>query len=298
MGYFLAIREKGFQRDILGLPPDWPEKEALEVRYQQAEEERLLYVATTRAKQLLVVSTCPQKPNKGPWKDLYPYLGAVPELSAPGQIMVEAILEGKVSPQVLDTARSDRAARISWGRQPSYAVESVTAAAKASTQESPFPEDSDKGMSWGRIVHRLLEATARDATLNLDLSARNLLVEEERLLTERDEVVALVKSVMCSELWQRQARAEKRLVEVPFSLMLQEEIPKVISGVIDLAFKEPDGWVIADYKTDWVNGNLDALIAFYRRQVEMYKDFWERMSGERVKEAGLYFVSINQWVTL
>lgn len=297
-GYFVAIREKGFQRDILGLPPKWPEKESLEVQYQQAEEERLLYVATTRAKQLLVVSTCPEKSNRGPWKDLYPYLAGVPGLPAPGQSMVEAISEGKIFPQALETARSDRAARIAWGKQPSYAVESVTAAAKASTLESPFPEDSDKGMSWGRIVHRLLEAAARDAALNLDQSAHNMLVEEERPLTELDEVVALVKSVMGSELWQRQARAEKRLVEVPFSLMLQEEIPKVMSGVIDLAFIEPDGWVIADYKTDRVNGNLDALIAFYRRQVEMYKDFWERMSGERVKEAGLYFVSINQWVTL
>ncbi|MGO9621581.1 MAG: UvrD-helicase domain-containing protein [Desulfobaccales bacterium] len=298
MGYFVAIREKGFQRDILGLPPEWPEKESLEVQYQQAEEERLLYVATTRAKQLLVVSTCPQKPNRGPWKDLYQYLGGVPELPAPRQRAVESIPEGKISPQALETARSDRAARISWGKQPSYAVESVTAAAKASTQESPFTEDSDKGMSWGRIVHRLLEAAARDSTLNLDLSAQNLLVEEERPLTERDEVVALVKSVMCSELWRRQARAEKRLFEVPFSLTLQEEIPKVMSGVIDLAFKEPDGWVIADYKTDRVNKNLDALIAFYRRQVEMYKDFWERMSGEKVKEAGLYFINIGRWIEI
>jgi ATP-dependent helicase/nuclease subunit A len=298
MGYFVASREKGFQRDILGLPPEWPEKESLEVHYQQAEEERLLYVATTRAKQLLVVSTCPQKPNRGPWKDFYQDLVGVPELPAPGQSSVQAIPEGKISPPALETARNDRAARISWGKQPSYAVESVTAAAKASTQELPFPGDSDKGMSWGRIVHRLLEAAARDSSLDLDLAAQNLLVEEERPVTERDEVVALIKAVMGSELWQRQARAEKRLIEVPFSLMLQEEIPKVMSGVIDLTFKEPDGWVIADYKTDQVNGNLDALIAFYRRQVEMYKDFWERMSGERVKEAGLYFISINQWVPL
>lgn len=298
MGYFVASREKGFQKEILGLPPEWPEKEALEVQYQQEEEERLLYVATTRAKQLLVVSNCPKKPNRGPWKDLNQYLEGVPEIPSPGQTKDTAIPEGKISRQALETNRSDRSARISWVKKPSYAVESVTAAAKASTQESPFPGDSDKGMSWGRIVHRLLEAAARDSTLNLNLSAQNLLVEEERPLTERDEVVALVKSVMGSELWERQAAAEKRLFEVPFSLMLHEEIPKVMSGVIDLAFKEPDGWVIADYKTDRVDGNLDALIAFYRRQVEMYKDFWERMSGERVKETGLYFVSINQWVTL
>ena len=71
-----------------------------------------------------------------------------------------------------------------------------------------------------------------------------------------------------------------------------------MSGALDLAFKEEDGWVIADYKTDKVDGNLEALVAYYKPQVDMYRKFWQEMSGEKVKEAGLYFIDVGQWITV
>ena len=40
-------------------------------------------------------------------------------------------------------------------------------------------------------------------------------------------------------------------------------------------------------KVDW---NLDALVVYYRSQVEIYRRLWQEMSGEDVKAAGLYFV--------
>ena len=102
---------------------------------------------------------------------------------------------------------------------------------------------------------------------------------------------------MSSKLCRRMKKAEETLVEVPFSLKIEgEELPKIVSGAIDLAFKEPDGWIIADYKTDKVDGNLDKLIAYYKPQVEMYREFWKEMSGQGVKEAGIYFVDVGKWV--
>ena len=88
-------------------------------------------------------------------------------------------------------------------------------------------------------------------------------------------------------------------MEVPFSARSSDgTLPRVISGTVDLAFKEKDGWVIADYKTDKIDGNLDALTAYYKPQVEMYSEFWEEISGEKVKEAGLYFIHIRTWVVV
>ena len=56
LGYFVASQKKGeYQREIIGFPPDWQKHEAHEQKYQQAEDDRLLYVATTRAKHLLIV---------------------------------------------------------------------------------------------------------------------------------------------------------------------------------------------------------------------------------------------------
>lgn len=135
--------------------------------------------------------------------------------------------------------------------------------------------------------------------LDLELLAENLLIEEERLVSERDSVVAAVRSAMFSELWGRMKRAETALVEVPFSIQTEgKEVPKIVSGVMDLVFKEADGWVIADFKTDKVDGNLGALVAHYKPQVEMYRNFRREISGEDVKEAGLYFVDMGQWVVI
>lgn len=67
-------------------------------------------------------------------------------------------------------------------------------------------------------------------------------------------------------------------------------IPAVLEGVIDLVFREPDGWVIADYKTD-VGADPDFPVRYqgYRRQVELYARAWEQLTGESVKERILFF---------
>jgi len=129
--------------------------------------------------------------------------------------------------------------------------------------------------------------------------AKNLLKEEERLLSEKESVVATVNGVMASELWGRMKKAEQALVEVPFSLKIEEgDVPIILSGTIDLAFKEAGGWVLADYKTDKVDGNLDKLVAYYRPQVELYRKFWKFTSGDDVKEAGFYFIDVKKWVVV
>ncbi len=45
-------------------------------------------------------------------------------------------------------------------------------------------------------------------------------------------------------------------------------------------------------------GDLEALIAYHKPGVEMYRKFWEEISGEKVKEAGLYFTDTKQRVVL
>jgi len=66
----------------------------------------------------------------------------------------------------------------------------------------------------------------------------------------------------------------------------------VLEGVVDLAFREDDGWVIADYKTDvGTDPDFAAREESYRRQVELYADAWTRLTGESVKERILFFTA-------
>ena len=97
------------------------------------------------------------------------------------------------------------------------------------------------------------------------------------------------------------------------------DLPVILSGTIDLVFWEDNegegseknakkrkgaaggGWVIVDYKTDYIRPqlieeDLADLVKMYAPQIRLYARFWGRITGEAVKEAGLYFTSINRWV--
>ena len=79
-----------------------------------------------------------------------------------------------------------------------------------------------------------------------------------------------------------------------------ENMPvSVLEGVIDLAFRERGGWVVADYKTDvGTDPDFTAREAAYRRQVDLYAEAWAQLTGEPVKERILFFTAqdrIEQW---
>lgn len=73
----------------------------------------------------------------------------------------------------------------------------------------------------------------------------------------------------------------------------------ILEGVIDLAFRERGGWVVADYKTDvGTDPDFPAREAAYRKQVDLYADAWARLTGEPVKERVLFFTAqgrVEQW---
>jgi ATP-dependent helicase/nuclease subunit A len=74
---------------------------------------------------------------------------------------------------------------------------------------------------------------------------------------------------------------------------------RVLEGVVDLAFREADGWVIADYKTDvGTDPDFPARKEGYRRQVELYAEAWTRLTGEPVKERVLFYTArgrVESW---
>ena len=76
-------------------------------------------------------------------------------------------------------------------------------------------------------------------------------------------------------------------------------VHEVLEGVIDLAFLEADGWVIADYKTDLgTDPDFAARVQAYRRQVDLYAEAWSRLTGDPVKERVLFFTAqgrVESW---
>ncbi len=304
-GYYVIKKKKGYTEEILGQPLNWDELAGIEKQYLDAEDTRLLYVAATRAKNLLVISVYPDKPEAGPWKLFDGHFEGVPALEAVKVSPAPASAGGDIiTAQDLTQARDGFLGAGSSVSIPSYAVTSVTSLTKESG-DAPERKATGRGQSWGRVVHRVLEACVKKVPANLELFIENVMAEEGRVPEEKEQVLSLVKEIMQSTIWQRMLRSKKRFVEVPFSVKVENGDydltgETVISGIIDLVFLEDDGWVIVDYKTDTVEneGELGNLVKYYTPQVGIYRKFWEEMTKEKVCEAGLFFTHVNRWVVV
>jgi ATP-dependent helicase/nuclease subunit A len=324
----------------LARPMQWDRMAEEELRFEDAEEARLLYVAATRAMDELVVARRKDRPGS-PW-DLFDAwldenaqrldLGSEEVSGAPGLRASATELEDRVK-----AAERDRAHRAG----PTYLFESVTEIAKRlggegasegpaersaaadgegsagtatvadgsetgdgplTTTGVPAPTSSPRGYEWGTVVHAALAAAARGLeSAALREVCRSLLVENERPVDESgaprelEELLILVSRVQRSELWARAMRSSRRYPEIPFAAPspgAPGTIPEMIEGVIDLAFREADGWVVADYKTD-VGDDPDfpRRAEAYRRQVDLYAQCWSALTGDPVKERILVFTA-------
>lgn len=301
--YYVIKKKQGYTEEILGQPLNWDELAAVEKQYLEAEETRLLYVAATRAKNLLVISVYPDKPEISPWKLFEEHMEGVPALEEVKVSPAPAIVGGDtITKQDLIKARDGFLGPESSINVPSYSVASVTALSKEGI-EGPERKSTGRGQSWGRVIHRVLESVVKKVPANLDLFVENVIAEEDRAPEEKEQVLSLINKIMQSTIWKRMLQSKKRFVEVPFSVKVEEgkqgfKGDTVISGVIDLVFLEDGGWVIVDYKTDTVENEegLANLVKYYRPQVEMYRRFWEEIAKEKVFEAGLYFTHVDRWV--
>jgi len=399
-GYFVFSERGKYHSKMHSQPVNWREKKIDEKEYQEAEEMRLMYVAATRARNILVVSTYPHgKQKERAWAVLDDALGDVPELEIPVGSAVELREKLVVERDELKAARAGLEDKVTEGNRPGYKVETVTALAKEEFtkdgRELPDRARYGLGMSWGRVVHSVLNTlgkvinreigngkdtalgkemdkalgkeldtrndkktdkkkneplngkidkkkskttadgddknlseddtqerngltkkslSAEDIALiiknvlsakEMDLLIENALAAEDMDLREKGRLQTLIDNICSSKLWQRALKAEKRLFEVPFSLQtesrqlgLEGNLPVILGGAIDLVFKEKDGWVIADYKTDEIVGDLQTYIDYYAPQIRLYSRFWAEITGEPVKESGLYFTFLHRWIAL
>ena len=145
----------------------------------------------------------------------------------------------------------------------------------------------------------------RDSSTDLPAYARNHFAETDRPTADLDAALALVEAARHSPLWKRALAAKRRLVEVPFALMVASaelalpDPPRetLLTGAIDLLFEDAAGWTLVDYKSDRIAGNLDDLARWYAPQIRHYRRYWSKLTG-RPTRAGLFFVETGQEVWL
>ncbi len=298
---------------LIACPSGWEAHQEEERLFHEAELERLLYVATTRAGTRLVVSRKVKRPADSYWHPLSEALEECDILADPGPREAPAGKTIRVTREEIESAME----RISDTWRPLTLATYKTAAAKEISVDSDAwkrPASSgEHGTEWGTVIHILLEEAMNNPGADLHPLAYATVREQGLEPTSVSQALETVESVMESRIWARAASAERRLVEVPFAICREttgrvpdetgsqttRKLSMIVKGAIDLAFEETDGWVIVDYKSDSVARDaLPDLVAHYSGQVATYAEAWRKITGEPVKEVGLYFTHEGEYMTV
>lgn len=134
-------------------------------------------------------------------------------------------------------------------------------------------------------------------------------VDREILTTEEAQVVdrKTIEKFYQTDIAQMIINAPHIYREVPFSLSLpasevyatwdnDTEEQVLIQGVIDCLIPVNDGWILLDYKTDAIHGDVtddvkEKLRRRYETQMELYKHAVESIWKQPITETYLYFFS-------
>ena len=305
VGWFRIVKrepDKDYDGPVIAEPEGWAAHVAAEQPFVDAERGRVRYVAATRAKDLLVVSRW-AKPSAGkrPWAPFEPFLDGVPELDVPKTVKRRASPKPDLTAKTRTRLAAARDARLAGAKTPTFTVSSVTASTHRElvvTEEDParILRGPATGIEWGDLIHALLEYAMSHpacARTDLDRYARWLTVEKPDIGAAVPEALDLVHRVMASETWARAQAADECHVEVPFAIARPgpDGRPMVLSGVIDLAFRDADGWKIVDYKSDQLI-SLDGreLVEKYALQLDAYAAALKQIVPSASVTTGLHVV--------
>jgi ATP-dependent helicase/nuclease subunit A len=281
-----------YAQEIIAEPVGWAEDEAEEARFLQGEELRLLYVAATRAENLLVVSMYEGQTDKGPWASLYPFLKDIPDLA--DYPSAELVIDDKQA-MTLTQLQEDRDQFWTRVKTPTYAVNTVT-----TDRSDAFVTRSGtrRGAAYGTVIHQLFDdAIHKRLPDTPENYVRYLLVDAGGDANDVADAIDALQAFWASDIWRDLQMASAVYTEVPFAV-LQDNT--VIRGVVDLVYQLSDGWYIVDYKTDAVQteDEVNGLVAQVADQIESYAYYWETFTKGSVVSKCLWLTELRKMVVI
>jgi ATP-dependent exoDNAse (exonuclease V) beta subunit len=226
-------------------------------------------------------------------------------LDIPARVEIEARHPVDLSAAAAAQAMAAVAAAHERARSPSWQATSVTAELKRLPRIAVEPSEAgesidptraivpdkpshraDAGMAWGTLVHGLLEHAMRHpgaTRQDLRRLAMWLTMDVPDLRAVVDQALDTVEAVSRAGFWREARLSAERHEEVPFAVRDDSlDIPRVVTGAIDLAHRTDETWQVVDYKTDLDLGNADAQRR-YDEQIHAYGEAWARITGSAVK---------------
>ena len=294
--------------------------EELKVReglMSNAEDVRLMYVATTRARDHLVLSLRRSDGGRGErtraaaisrhladsphlWEPVA--LETIPQLQG-GDVAFEdaspALTAAEHTVEAWERWRQEHEGLVKALSRPSYA--SATGLGKLSDKDKPEQEHAEPwrrgraGTSVGRAVHAVLQSIDLATGDGLEERARAQAVAEG-VPGREGEIARLARAAVESPIVRRAVASGRLWREVPVATPIGSGS---LQGFIDLLFDEPDGMVVVDFKTDSVTaGEAPDAMARYRMQGGAYAYAVQEATGRQVKEVVFLYLQPQQEVKL
>ena len=296
--------------------PGFEEMVDLDNRMTAAEHIRLMYVATTRARDHLVLSMRrPARGQKTTAAAIAEYMENQDDLWQPIELNeLPASLRTQSSdsdnqPYVIDESlhstehvaqwAADRKRAIDEFSRPQFvAATGLSRAFKDEEEEQDNPEPWRRGRagtSVGRAVHAVLQSIDLATGAGVEHRSRAQAVAEG--VPDREEEIARLAEVAVRSDIVRRAVASKRIWrEVPVAAPVGDGS---LHGFIDLLFEEENGLVVVDYKTDAVTvEQLPEVIDRYRLQGGAYAHAISQITGKPVKEMVFLYLQPKSEVVL
>lgn len=251
----------------------------------ELEEERLIYVAATRARNYLIIEECKY------WAPL------INEMLTPFEFE-ESHLPDKVyakGPLAIDINPYFDNKEIYTDMTPSK-LERVH-----NKIDEDKPEDNDynnihyDAKLTGTIIHRLMELIVKSNDLYSLSDLINIINNEYDIPDGLSNLIESVYTTMHSGGYQQKNGKDSDLLKILKNKETYQEIPftyeknnKVYEGIIDLLYNDNGKWYIVDYKTNYDDNNLDIT---YKEQLNAYKEALKEIKGI---DAEAYIYHINK----
>jgi ATP-dependent helicase/nuclease subunit A len=279
---------------ILAQPVGWQEMAARESEFALAERQRLLYVAATRAEKELIVSRLSLQlktkaaDDKSFWS---PLAGALASHATPMTLPLDQPAGRQQPVETIEQMRTRcaaLAAQRSLAGAPCVRFTSVTRTLREQREEERMAggRGPGGGASWGRLVHRTLEAMGRGRHgVSLERHVRALVHEEQPAGTVLEceatvqRVLAQAGRMSQDSAWLRLAGGTSRAFELPvFTVEGADGVDVITQGIADAAALVDGEWLVLDWKTDHAD---DATWARREEEYRQQVDAYARMIGAR-----------------
>jgi ATP-dependent helicase/nuclease subunit A len=291
--------------------PGYEEAKENESIAEEAEAVRLMYVAATRAKDHLILSLF-RKGGKTPGKssaDLIEALAKETECSWDGldHSPAGALPAGEKVNRV-ETLPDSEADREKWIKNRSDIILSASkkiavsatqiahVAKEEADDEQKYYRTGRGGTNLGRAVHSVLQGVDLATGEGLDAMSRAE-SNAEGIGDRWQEVSDLVQSALNSDIVRRAVASGKYYREVFVSVPVESGL---VEGFVDLLFEENGGLVIADYKTDALEDEADAIKRQeqYSLQAGAYAFIVSSVTHKPVKEVVLVFLRSGRQISV